>query len=116
MHNLRWMIVVGATLAVAGDAQASPKITVAALHGEGDWTVDQDYGQGAGVRFEQHFSFRLRAGQRTQGAVVHAPIRVSVTSKATGALLDATVSPPQPRPYTCTATSVTRDTATVRLV
>jgi hypothetical protein len=106
--------------APSGLARAPARVSVGGLAGTGEWIMTQDYGGGAGVRFDQRFSFQRRGRKAATiplgGGVLTVPIRVNVQSSATGALLDATVTPAQLRSYTCTATSSTNTTATVRLI
>ena len=117
-------LAVGAAIGIAGPptqgAQAASAARVSTLSGSGDWIVAQDYGGGAGVTFDQHFSFRLRAGHQSRlalaGGSVKVPVRVTVPSSAKGASIVVGATPGQLNSYTCTATAIATDAATIRVV
>jgi hypothetical protein len=103
----------------ATSSYAAVTATVRELRGSGEWIVTQDYGGGAGIKFDQRFTFSLRAGHRSRlpltGGKVAVPLRVTVRSSADGALNDFSVSPPRLQSYTCTSQATTTQRATLRL-
>lgn len=97
------------------DAMLAPAIHVAvqSLSGNGDWVVIQDYGAGAGIHFDQKFTYRLAHPQAlpSDGSPARLKIGVTVNSTATGAYQ----SPDGLKSYSCTATSTHRIRASATL-
>ena len=113
------MVLIATVVATAVPASASARsrsVSVRELACSGDWRVDQDYGEGRGVRFDQHFEFS-RVGRSTPriplaGGSVKVPLRVVVTSNAAGAFSGASGELVN---YTCAATSSRTVRVTVSL-